>query len=211
MKITKLGHCCLLIEDNGTTILTDPGLYTTAQNEIQNIDFIVVTHEHGDHLHLDSVKAIMTNNPNVKIISNSAVAAILKQKQIDCEIVEDGQQIQAGNILVKGHGTKHAEIFEEFGQVLNTGYFFNNRLFYPGDALYKPNQEVEILAFPTAGSWANVKESVLYVLDIKPKKCFPVHDGNFKSFEFLYRTYDKVITPKGIEFINTEKKNIIEI
>lgn len=32
MKITKLGHCCLLIEIRGTRFLTDPGSYTTSQN-----------------------------------------------------------------------------------------------------------------------------------------------------------------------------------
>jgi len=28
MKITKLGHCCLLIETKGKRVLTDPGSYT---------------------------------------------------------------------------------------------------------------------------------------------------------------------------------------
>ena len=38
MNITKLGHCCLLIEEKGLRILTDPGAYSTGQNEIKNID-----------------------------------------------------------------------------------------------------------------------------------------------------------------------------
>ncbi|MBI2052837.1 MAG: MBL fold metallo-hydrolase, partial [Candidatus Ryanbacteria bacterium] len=29
MKITKFGHCCLLIKENGVRILTDPGTYST--------------------------------------------------------------------------------------------------------------------------------------------------------------------------------------
>ena len=202
MKITKFGHCCLLIEENGVKILTDPGMYTTDQNEIKGIDYVVVTHEHGDHLHMDSVKSIIANNPNVKIICNSAVGAILQKELIAFEIVEDGQKSQMGSVMIEGHGTKHAEIFEEFAQVLNTGYLFNNKLFYPGDALYNPKKPVEVLAFPTAGSWANIKESINYVFDVKPKKCFPVHDGNFKSHAFLYQTYSTIIPQRQIEFIN---------
>ncbi len=205
MKITKFGHCCLLIEEDGVKILTDPGMYTTDQNEIKGIDYVVVTHEHGDHLHMDSVKSIIANNPNVKIICNSAVGAILQKELIAFEIVEDGQKSQLGSVLIEGHGTKHAEIFGEFAQVLNTGYFFNNKLFYPGDALYNPKKPVEVLAFPTAGSWANIKESINYVLDVKPEKCFPVHDGNFKSHTFLYQTYSAIIPQHQIAFINPTK------
>ncbi len=211
MKVTKLGHCCLIIEDQGTRILTDPGIYTSAQNDIKNIDYLVVTHEHGDHLHIDSVKIILANNPDVQIISNSAVGAILAKEKITFELVEHGQQKQIGNILLEGYGTKHAEIFEEYGQVLNTGYFFNNKLFYPVDALYNPGKPVEILAFPTAGSWANVKESVNYVLEIKPVKAFPVHDGAFKSTVFLYNTYSTIISKRGVNLILPEIGKEFEI
>jgi L-ascorbate metabolism protein UlaG (beta-lactamase superfamily) len=211
MKITKLGHCCLIIEDAGTRIMTDPGMYTTAQNDIKDIDYVVITHEHADHIHMDSLKIVLANNPDAKIISNSAVGAILSKEGIAYEIVEDGQSKQLGSILVEGYGTKHAEIFEEYAQVLNTGYFFNNKLFYPGDALYNPQKPVEVLAFPTAGAWANVKESINYVLEVTPKKCFPVHDGNFKSTVFLYTTYDTLITPKGPEVILPELGKEFEI
>ena len=56
MKLTKLGHCCLLIEINGIRFLTDPGNYTTAQNEVKNLHCIVISHEHTDHLHIESLK-----------------------------------------------------------------------------------------------------------------------------------------------------------
>ena len=58
MKITKFGHCCLLIEENGVRILTDPGTYSTQQSEVKNIDFVLITHEHADHFHIDSLKAL---------------------------------------------------------------------------------------------------------------------------------------------------------
>ena len=41
MKITKLGHCCLVIEEKGLKILTDPGSYTDTQNNIKEIQELV--------------------------------------------------------------------------------------------------------------------------------------------------------------------------
>ncbi|HZX00938.1 MAG TPA: MBL fold metallo-hydrolase, partial [Candidatus Paceibacterota bacterium] len=65
MKVTKFGHCCLLIEENGLRVLTDPGVYSEAQNEVTGINVVLITHEHQDHFHLDSMREIIKNNPEV--------------------------------------------------------------------------------------------------------------------------------------------------
>src|SRR6185312_9669397 len=77
MKIKKIGHCCLVIETKGVRIMTDPGMFSTAQNEEKNIDIVAITHEHGDHFHIESLKAIIANNPAVTVITNSAVGKLL--------------------------------------------------------------------------------------------------------------------------------------
>ena len=61
-------------------ILTDPGTYSTQQNEVKNIDVVLITHEHQDHFHIDSLKALLKNNPQVKIITNKSVGALLEKK-----------------------------------------------------------------------------------------------------------------------------------
>ena len=83
MKITKFGHCCLLIEENNLRILTDPGNYSTAQNDIKNIDIVLITHEHPDHFHVESLKKLLENNPQAKIITNNGVGALLKELNIE--------------------------------------------------------------------------------------------------------------------------------
>jgi L-ascorbate metabolism protein UlaG (beta-lactamase superfamily) len=62
MKITKYGHCCLLVEDNGVVILTDPGNYNELPVVIPTIDALLITHEHADHCHVESLKKIIEVN-----------------------------------------------------------------------------------------------------------------------------------------------------
>src|SRR3989338_182171 len=178
MKIKKLGHCCLVVEVNGKRIMTDPGSYTVKeQAQEKNVDFILITHEHGDHLHIESLQEVIKNNPNVKIITNAGVGKLLDEVGIGYEILEDKKLTEVAGVELESHDCKHEEIWEDFGQVQNTGYFINNRLFYPGDAFYNPGKSVEILALPVAGPWSRIRDAMRYVLDIKPKICFPVHDG----------------------------------
>ena len=106
MKVTKYGHCCLLIEKNDTRILTDPGSFTTEQNNVKNIDVVLITHEHQDHFHIGSLKNILKNNPHVKIITNKGVGKLLDKEDIKYELVEDGQHAKIKNVLIEGFGIK---------------------------------------------------------------------------------------------------------
>jgi len=204
MKITKFGHCCLLIEENGLRVLTDPGSYTEKQNEIKNIDVVLITHEHQDHFHVDSVKKILVNNPQAKIITNSAVNALLSKEGIDSVVVEDGQSLEEKGIVFSGHGKEHAIIYKKWNSVENTGYFIGERLFYPGDAFYNPNKPVEILALPVAGPWCKISEAIEYALEIKPKICFPVHDGGLKSPGVAHRAPSTILPEHNIKFLPLE-------
>ncbi len=206
MKIKKIGHCCLVIKENGKKIMTDPGSWTTEeQKKEKDIDIILITHEHKDHFHLESLKVILENNPNAVIITNRGVGKLLDKVGIKYQILDDKSSKEFMGIEIEAHNCKHEEIYEEVGQVENTGYFINKRLFYPGDAFYKPNKFVEILALPVAGSWANIKNAIKYALEIKPKICFPVHDGMLKSFGASHRTPKKILTNLGIDFETFEE------
>lgn len=206
MKIKKLGHCCLVIEENERRIMTDPGSWTTeTQKEEKNIDIILITHEHGDHIHIESLKEIIKNSPGAVVITNKGVGKLLDEAGIKYEILENKTPKDLLGIEVEAHECKHEEIFEDLGQVQNTGYFINRRLFYPGDAFYNPNEPVEILALPVAGPWTNVKNAINYALEIKPKICFPVHDGMLISFGANHNITKIVLEKSNIIFKDFEE------
>jgi len=200
MKITKYGHCALLIEEGGARILTDPGSYSLRQIEARNLSAIVITHEHEDHLHLDSLRALVRENPGVRVMTNSAVGNILAKEGIVFEKIEDGGSGEVSGLKLEAMGNEHAEIYRDFGRVQNTGFFFGERLFYPGDAFYVPKTRPEILALPVAGPWMKISEAVKYALEIKPKIAFPVHDGGVKQFGAAHAVPKTFLVSEGVDF-----------
>ena len=200
MKITKLGHCCLLIETKGKRILTDPGSYTVeAHSNIENIDFILFTHEHQDHCHIDSLKIIIQNNPKAVVFSNNSVSELLTQEEIPHTKIDHNQIFDVGGIPVIGIGEKHAQMHSSIPVSSNLGFYIDDKLWYPGDAFTKIDITPEVLALPVSGPWMKIGEAIDYALSIKPKKAFPVHDGTrFGSAHVLPGT---ILPQKGIEFV----------
>ncbi len=213
MRITKLGHCCLVIETNGKRIMTDPGSFTTEEHiKEKNIDLILITHEHGDHLHVESLKTILKNSPSAVVVTNEGVGKLLDGAGIKYQILDNKVPKEILGVELEAHDCKHEEIFEEIGQVQNTGYFIDKRLFYPGDAFYNPGKPVEILALPVAGPWCRVRDFMKYVLNVKPKICFPVHDGMLGNFVNTAYFIPKMVLPKfNIVFKTFEEKKIEEL
>lgn len=200
MKITKLGHCCLLIETKGKRILTDPGSYTVeAHSKLTNIDYLLFTHEHQDHYHLESLKTILENNPEVIVYSNSSVSELLDKEGIKHTLVKHEDSILLGEITVLGIGEKHAQMHSSILLSNNLGFFIDERLWYPGDAFTDPKRSVEILALPVSGPWMKISEAIDYALLLKPKVAFPVHDGT--RFGSAHALPLKILPEQNIEFV----------
>lgn len=211
MNIIKLGHCCMLIEESGLRILIDPGAYTTSQNELEKIDYVLYTHEHPDHFHEESLKLVTAKNPKIKIITNRGVQKKLSALSVEAELVEYGQNISLNGLLIEGFGQKHADIYKTVTPVDNTGYFIGKKFFFPGDCLFNPGRSIELLALPIAGPWMKLAEAIDYALELKPKIAFPVHDGMLKHLGSTHILPDNVLGSKGIKFVVPSETTPIQI
>ena len=196
MKITKIGHCCLIIEDKGKKTLTDPGAWTTEQNQVTGLDLIVITHEHADHFHLESLKQTLINNPQAIVVTNSSVSKLLAAENISSKLLEDQQTETIAGLELSAFGADHAVIHSKLPVVMNTGYLFNNKFFYPGDALTNPGLPVQILAMPMIGPWMKLGEAIDWAVDIKPEVCLPVHDGMLNPRQWIYGYPTKYLPEK---------------
>jgi L-ascorbate metabolism protein UlaG (beta-lactamase superfamily) len=200
MEITKFGHCCMRIREEEASILIDPGTLTTQQDQEKNIDLVLVTHDHPDHLDIASLKRILANNPTARVITNSGVAPLLQKEQIPFDLLEHGQKTTVKNVSIEGFGERHALMHSTLDPIQNTGYLIADRFFYPGDAFTIPTKPVEILALPVAGPWMRLLEAIDYALALKPKVCFPVHEGILKSPGSTHLYPPQVLEPQGITF-----------
>lgn len=197
-----------MIETDSLNILTDPGVYSNQQDTLLGIDLVLITHEHADHFHVESLKKIIENNSSVKIITNNAVKKILEKEKIDAELLTDGMKKDIEGILFEGVGEMHAEIYKEIPSVENTGYFIND-FFYPGDALTIPNRAVKVLALPVAGPWIKVSEAIEYGLAVNPEIAFPVHDGMLMDKrKGNVNHVKKFLELKGIKFHAIDEKSL---
>jgi len=159
--------------------LIDPGVWSRGFQELQNLNAILITHEHPDHLDSEALKIVLKNNPSVKIYTNKGV-------------------------LIEGFGEKHAAIYKDIPEVDDTGYMIAEKFFYSGDALHMPPKPVEVLAMTAYAPWGTIQDIVDQVKKINPKICFPVHDGILKNSEGFWNPVvimaEKLLKPDGIEF-----------
>lgn len=198
MKITKLGHCALVIEVDGAKLLTDPGNFTIeTQEALTGLDAILITHEHADHLHMDSVVKLVASNPQARVVSNASVAKLLAGKGIACTIVGDGEKSEVKGVTIEGFGREHAPIFETFGLVENTGYLIADHFYFPGDNFHDPKRSVDVLALPLAGPWVKFSAAIEFARSIKARTAFGVHDGMIlPGFRGLFYMLLKTFVPE---------------
>jgi len=205
MKIKKLGHCCFVLEaKEGVRIMTDPGTFSTLQNSEMGVDLIVITHEHADHLHIESLRKIFVNNPNIPIITNGSVGKILDGEKISYIKVEEGGSYDFKGVKITGFGNTHAEIYGAYGRVQNTGFMINSFCF-PGDSFNFPEQKVDILALPVAGPWMRAKDAIDYAKKVMPRIAIPMHDAILSNLAtFVPKLVGRFLSESGIEFKEIE-------
>lgn len=202
----------MIIEQAGSKIITDPGVWSDLSlADLNNIDAVLITHEHSDHYDPKAIKNIIDKNPAVKFISNTSVSNLLKQLGISCEVVEHGQTTQLGQIKIEAFGNEHAEIYKDFGKVQNTGFLVADKIFYPGDAFTLPEKSIAALALPVCGPWMLIKEAITYALAVKPKQAFPIHDGMLKFSGAFHALPKKILEENNITFIIPELLKSFEI
>ncbi|MDB5194993.1 MAG: fold metallo-hydrolase [Parcubacteria group bacterium] len=179
MKITKYAHACLLIEEAGVRLITDPGSWNETPTAT-GVHAILITHEHQDHCDVAQVKEILARNPDAVVITHTAVVPLLAAVDVAAVVIEEGQTVDVSGVSVESFGHDHAIIYGDTSPCRNTGFLIAGKLFVPGDALHDvPNRAVDILALPTGGPWMKIAEAIDYAKAVKPRIAFPIHDAMY--------------------------------
>ena len=175
MKISKLGHACLLVEESEARILIDPGAFSKGYEALEKLDGLLITHQHADHITPETLEKVKANNPAIKVYADAGSAKMLGNESI--QTVKDGNEFEIAGVKVSVIGTDHAVIHPELPGIENVGYLIASRLFIPGDAFTVPKVPVEILGLPIGAPWSKISEVIDYMVAVKPKVAFPLHDA----------------------------------
>ena len=208
MKITKFVHSCLLVEEAGKTFLFDPGNYSVEEGtlkveSIQSLDYLLITHEHQDHMFTPFIKQLVEKFPGVKIISNQAVADILKMDEIQVSTGEDE--------LIQLEAVPHEKIF--MGPApQNVKITVAEKLTHPGDS-YTFGSTASVLALPVQAPWGSTTQAVELVEKLKPQLIVPIHDWhwNDSARQNMYQRLEEYFSKIGIKFIGLKTGEVVEI
>lgn len=204
MRITKLGHACLLVEEQETLLLIDPGAFSDGLEDVRGLDAILITHDHFDHMAPESVAHLLQNNPDVVVYAEPDAAKLLKEHDIEAIVATDGDEFDIKGVRIQAFGTKHNPVHHDLPDMGNVGFMVAGRLFYPGDALTVPPVPVEILAQPTDGPWLKLEETLDYLKVVKPKVTIPVHEKTLAMPAMNYGPMEQFAKNQGIEYRNID-------
>lgn len=86
MKITHFGHACVLVElktPEPTRILIDPGSYSRDFESVEDVDGVLFTHSHPDHIDMTRVPGLLSASVEVTVAADHASARILSEHTIE--------------------------------------------------------------------------------------------------------------------------------
>ena len=179
MELTHFGHSCLLADFGHTTVLFDPGNFSHGFEGITGLSAIVITHQHPDHVDTARLPALCEANPDAALYADPQTAAQLGEP---CKTVQVGDELSVGELTIRAVGGRHAVIHPEIPVIDNISYLVGDgehpaRLMHPGDALFVPDEPVDVLAAPAAAPWMRVSEAVDYLRAVAPERAVPIHQG----------------------------------
>jgi L-ascorbate metabolism protein UlaG (beta-lactamase superfamily) len=173
VRITKYEHATLQVGVGDDTLVIDPGSFLS-HPDFTDVVAVVITHEHADHWTTEQVRRILDKNPDARVIGPQGVADAATELPV--EVVAAGDVVEAGPFTLEFFGGRHAVIHESIPVIDNVGVLVNDELYYAGDSYTLPEVEVGTLAAPVGAPWLKIGEAMDYVLAVKPKRAFYVHD-----------------------------------
>jgi L-ascorbate metabolism protein UlaG (beta-lactamase superfamily) len=176
MRLTKFSHACVRLENDGGTLVIDPGGLSEPDAAV-GAGAILLTHEHADHVFRPHLEAAIAANPDLEIWTNPAVAEQLVDLGVPVHAVTHGDTFTAAGFDVHVYGEKHAVIHRDLPVIANVGFHVGGAVFYPGDAFTVPEESVDTLLAPTGAPWLKMSEAIDYFIEVKPRLALSTHDG----------------------------------
>lgn len=170
-EIRRLTDSCVLVTQDDEATLFDPGFHTFQDAELDldsigDVTRVLVTHEHGDHVHPDFVKWLIDRKKDLVVYSNRAVADLL-----------DGHGIEVSVDVPAGVGVEDVlhEKLPNGSQPPNRSFTIEGVFTHPGDS-HAPTRTAPVLALPMIAPWGSLTAAVEFARRIRPNQVMMIHD-----------------------------------
>jgi L-ascorbate metabolism protein UlaG (beta-lactamase superfamily) len=185
LEITFIGHGTLMFRFNGKVFHIDPWSKLADYSKLPKADFIVITHEHQDHLDVDTINKIQ--NKDTVIVSNEQSHQKLPQSQV----MKNGERKELNGALIEAvpaynlvHMRKPGEPYHPQGS--GNGYIFtfgDKRVYVAGDTENTPEmkklENIDVAFLPMNLPYTMTPEMVADAAKaFKPKVLYPYHTGD---------------------------------
>lgn len=176
MHLTHLGHAGLLVETDAARLLIDPGIMSRIDG-VRDVDAVLITHQHPDHLDVALVHEILAASPRAQLIVDPDTAAAVAGLPL-YTVADVGERLHFGATTVDVLGGMHAAVFGDVPGCTNSAYLVDDgALLHPGDSFHVPAQDVDVLAVAIDGPWLKLAEAIGYVRHVGPRLAVPIHEG----------------------------------
>ena len=199
MKLTFVGHATVLIEGS-RNVVVDPFFRGNPSaglkiEDLPKVDYVLVTHGHGDHLG-DTLE--IAKKFGSVVVSNFEIGLYLQKKGLDrVHTMHIGGSYDFGDIWVKMTPALHGSSIVEDGNVLyggNPGGYVlemdSKRIYHAGDTGLTKDMEllkeenIDVALLPIGGNYTmDVSDAVKAAKMISPKIVVPIHYGTWPLIE----------------------------
>jgi L-ascorbate metabolism protein UlaG (beta-lactamase superfamily) len=200
--LTWLGHSTVVIDLEGTRVVTDPVLRAriwhlrrdglVASDALVNLDAILVSHAHFDHLDLRSLDRF---DRKVLVVAPPGVGRLVRRRGFERLVELDvGEELPLGAVRIRATHAEHESNRGPFSRTTpSLGYLVEGRtsVYFAGDTGLFPEMSaigpVDVALLPVAG-WgprlgaghldpAGAAEALRL---LRPQAALPIHWGTFR-------------------------------
>jgi len=185
LKVTFIGHGTLMLEFDGKVIHVDPVAREADYAKLPKAGIVLITHEHGDHFDLDTVRLLCIENTAVVLTERCArqVHGGIVMANGDVKTIA-GFKIEAVPAYNMVHMGSPGQPFHPKG--VGNGYvitFGDKRLYVAGDTENVPEmkalKDIDVAFLPMNFPYTMTPDMVAdAVRAFRPKILYPYHYGD---------------------------------